>query len=341
MKICVISSTVFPVPVIGYSGLEHLAWQQAKGLAERDHQVTLIAPDNSHCPNVRVIPTGPPGQHSEEQAYQKYWQFLPYFDATIDHSWQKWSYILKQEGRLKSPVLGVCHAPVNTMLQSLPPIEKPCFVGISQDMADHFKGLFSKEMKVAYNGIDSHDFYKPLGIPRSDRFLFLARFSTVKSPDVCVEVCKRAGKCLDLVGDTKLTGESEFLQSILGTADGKDIRFVGPATRGETVWFFSQSRGFLHLNNRFREPFGLAPVEAQACGNSVLCWNLGAMRETVKHGETGFLVNSVDDAVDVLKSDILDTLDRGRCREWASQFSVDRMISRYEELCEEAIEGGW
>ena len=29
------------------------------------------------------------------------------------------------------------------------------------------------------------------------------------------------------------------------------------------------------------------------------------------------------------------------CREWASQFSIENMVKRYEELCKEAIEGGW
>ena len=51
MKIAVVSSAVFPMRppngTVGYSGLEVIAWQCAKGLAERGHQVVLIGPDDS------------------------------------------------------------------------------------------------------------------------------------------------------------------------------------------------------------------------------------------------------------------------------------------------------
>ncbi len=366
MRIAVVSSTVFSMPPAGYSGLEQLAWQRAEGLAKKGHDVILIGPDGTRCDHARVHHTGPPGQHSEEMAYggfkyktgrkvkneknedeeeeitvPPYWPLLLDQDVIIDDSWQKWAICLKQEGRLKAPVLCVSHAPVNTMYSILPPsgIDKPCMVCISQDQGEHLKALFPVDVRVAYNGVDV-DQYKPLGIPRSNRFLFLARFSSVKSPDIAIEACKRAGVPLDLVGDTKLTGEPEYLQSILYMADGKNIRFVGPASRGECVFWFSQAHALVHPVKNFREPFGLAPVESQLCGCPVLAWRNGALPETVREGETGFLVNSLEKAVELIRSGALDQINRKRCREWASQFSLDNFISRYEELCIEAVEGG-
>lgn len=360
MRIAVISSTVFSVPTPGYSGLEHLAWLQAKGLAAKGHEVSLIAPEGSTCPGVTIIPSCPPGQWDESKAYGGYWQRLLDFDAVLDHSWAKWAYILKQEGRLKCPVLGVCHAPVNTMYHSLPEgIDKPCFVCISQDQANHFQALFSREARVAYNGVDLN-YYKPLNILRSRRYLFLARFSSIKGPDIAIDACLRAGESLDLIGDTSITNEPQYFEhckqkasegqnfdrrdSYCGTANYivEQIRMVGPASRGACVWWFSQAHCLLHPNQRFREPFGLAPVEAQACGVPVIAWNYGAMRETVRHGETGFLVSSLDDMVELIRSRAVEGLDRNKCREWASQFSEQRMIDRYDELIREAVEtGGW
>ena len=362
MKICVISTPVFKVPVAGYSGLEHLAWLTAKGLAEKGHGVTLVAPEGSECPGVKMVTPGPEGSWDEKTFYGKYWQILPEFDVIIDETWQKWSYILKGEGRLNAPILGVCHAPVNTMYGSLPPsVDKPCFVCISKDQANHFEALHSRPARVAYNGVDM-DFYKPMGVPRSDRFLFLARFSTIKGPDLAIEACKRVGCGLDLVGDTSITGEPEFLDRCrkmcdldlqrdvnalmaLPVGEKPQIRMVGPAKRGECVWWFSQAHCLLHPNQRFREPFGLAPVEAMACGCPVIAWDNGAMRETIKHRETGWLVRSMDDLTEIVdlysdgKAGIPESM-RSDCREWASQFSLPKMIERYEELCQEAIEGG-
>ena len=360
LKICVVSTPIFklgPTGTAGYSGLEQLAWLQARGLAAKGHEVYLVAPDGSECPGATVIPVGV-AQHVDEKmafggykeakegetvkrrAHAGYWQQLLNMDVVIDNSWNKFSYTLKMEGRLKAPVLGVLHAPVRTMYQTLPPVDKPCFVCISQDQASEFEALFGREAEVAYNGIDL-DVYKPIDVPRTDRFLFLARFSSVKSPHLNIDVCRKADVELDLVGDTKLTGEAEYLQSILHKADGKRIRFVGPATRGETVYWYSQARAFCHLCPTFREPFGLAPVEAMACGLPVLAWKYGAVKETVAHGHTGYLVKTEEEAVDVLRSGALDRLDRRDCQERARLFSVRNMVDRYEQLCFEALDGGW
>jgi glycosyltransferase involved in cell wall biosynthesis len=51
----------------------------------------------------------------------------------------------------------------------------------------------------------------------------------------------------------------------------------------------------------------------------------------IKHGETGYLVQSEDDMIAAMQR--LDTLDRGRCRAWVRQhFSVEKMIEGYETL---------
>lgn len=368
MRICVVSTSLFQLGVTGltnYGGLEQIAWLCAKGLAEKGHEVALVAPDGSSCPGVSVISSGPVGNGDEKLTYggftyqipgtenlpqeqrvrkvEGYWQYLPSFDAIIDHSWNKWSYMLKAEGVLKAPVLGVMHAPVNTMWQSPPPVEKPCIVCISQDQANHFSALHNRPARVCYNGIDL-DLYKPLNIPRTDRFLFLARFSTIKGPDIAIEACKEAGVGLDLIGDTSITNEPELYARCNAMADGKQIRIVGAVPRSEAVWWYSQAHAMLHPNKLFREPFGLAPVEAMACGLPVIAWNNGAMRETVRDGASGLLVNSFEDLVRSIKSEWMKNIipeDREGCEEQASKFSVQRMVHRYAELCEEAIAGGW
>lgn len=349
MKICVVSTGVFAVGTTGaagYSGLEHLAWLQAKGLAEKGHEVSLVAPMGSSCPGVTIVPIGPPGQWDERTSYNAYWQHLLQQDAIIDNSWGKWSYILKQEGVLKAPVLGVCHAPVNTMFQSLPPVDKPCFVCISEDQRAHFEALFGRPARTCYNGVDP-DYYRPLNVLRTDRFLFLARFSTIKGPHLAIEACRAAGVGLDLVGDTSITNEPDYLNKCKSMADGKRIRFVGPATRAETVRWFSQAHCLLHPNQLFREPFGLAPVESMLCGTPVIAWDHGAMRETIyKCEHFPCLVSSLDDLTRAIKiaagGGNITHLDRERARECGKQFTVQRMVDRYEELCKEALDtGGW
>lgn len=361
LKIAVISSQIFqigPGGLKGYGGLEQVAWLIAKGLAERGHQVSLMAPDGSELPGGEVVPIGPPGQWDEHRGFQAYWQRLVQYDAIIDHSWAKWAYTLKQERNqdgspvLKAPVLGVMHAPVHTMYQSLPEgVDKPCFVAISKDQAAHFEALFSRPARVAYNGIDTN-FYKPMNVKRSNRFLFLARFSKIKGALLAIEACKKTGVGLDLIGDTTITNEPEYFEQCKSLCDGEQIRMVGGKSRGECVWWFSRAHCLLHPTRDYREPFGLSPVEAMLCGCPVIAWNYGAMRETIDNHKVGWLVTSEEDLRGCIHAAMqtqgsgplvpITAETRNRCREWAMQFSAENMTKRYEELCKEAIEtGGW
>lgn len=339
MKICVISTTVIACPPAGYAGLEMLAWQQAVGLSQAGHKVMLVAPKESRVPE-QVELHGTTLGESEMQAYSGYWQRLSEFDVIIDNSWQKWSYILKAEGRLNAPILGVCHAPINTMYQSPPPVPLPCLVAISRDMADHISQHLGVPARVAYNGIDL-DFYRP-GVSgnRNHRYLFLARISTVKGPHIAIDIARQTRVGLDLVGDDTLTAEPQYAQRIREQAVN-NIAYIGPQTRQQCVEWFNRNKCLLHTAKFFREPFGLAPVEAQACGMPVISFDNGAMRETIKHGATGFVVKDEAEMIELIRTDAVRTLSGTVCREWAAQFSMQAMVDRYAALCEEALNGGW
>lgn len=71
------------------------------------------------------------------------------------------------------------------------------------------------------------------------------------------------------------------------------------------------------------------------------------MKETIRHGETGFLCDSIvkmQGCIEELKdkSEHSMSVMRENCREWARQFSIQAMVNRYEELAYEAVHtGGW
>ena len=339
LKICVISTTILPCPPSGYAGLEMISWQCTEGLHNKGHDVTLIAPKGSKT-NAKLHETTL--GESERQAYSGYWNKLKEFDVIIDHSWEKWSYVLKMEGNLSQPVLGVLHAPVETMYHTAPPVPMPCFVCISQDQADACEKHLKCSSRTSYNGVDLK-FYTKTNKKRNNRYLFLARISTIKGPHIAVNVANSCGVGLDLVGDDRITGEPELLRQIKdGCVVSPLLRYIGHQNRTECVEWFNNNKALLHPNQLYREPFGLAPVEAQLCGMPVIAWDNGAMRETVKHGETGFLVKSREEMEDLIKSDAVSTIKEKNCIEWASQFSYENMVNRYESLCYEAIDtGGW
>jgi glycosyltransferase involved in cell wall biosynthesis len=265
---------------------------------------------------------------------------LPSFDVIIDSSWQKWAYYLKIEGKLNAPVLGVCHAPIHTMYQSAPPILHPCLVGISQDQTDHIIEHLGVSARRAYNGIDVEHYKVREGVKRTDRYLFLARMSRIKGPHIAVDLARKLRFGLDLVGDDVITGEPELAQRMRMMAV-HNIVYHGGVSREKTVEFFSAAKALLHCNKDFREPFGLAPIEAQATGLPVIAFDNGAMRETIVHGKTGFLVKSIDEMEELIKTDAVSRIKAADCRKNAERFTVAKMVQRYEALCREAIECPW
>ena len=50
----------------------------------------------------------------------------------------------------------------------------------------------------------------------------------------------------------------------------------------------------------FEEPFGLSVAEAMMCGTPVIAFNRGAMKELIVDGKTGFLVHTIEEAVDAV-----------------------------------------
>lgn len=339
LKICVISTTVIPCPPSGYAGLEMISWQCANGLKNLGHEVLLIAPNGSKTDTDLHETTL---RERERYAYYGYKERLKNYDVIIDHSWEKWSYISKMTEGLNVPILGVLHAPVHTMYNEPPPVEKPCFITISNDQGEGCKEHLKSDARTVYNGVDV-DFYSNKNKKRNDRYLFLARISTIKGPHIACNVALSAKAKLDVVGDDTLTGEPALVEEVKRACNQyPNLRYVGPQNREECVQWFNKNKTLLHPNEQFREPFGLAPVEAQLCGMPVIAWDNGAMRETVKVGETGFLVKTQQEMLSLVKEDATADLKASRCREWASQFSYQNMVNRYEEVCFEAIEtGGW
>lgn len=341
LRIMVISTNIFPCPPPAYSGLEMIAYLQAKELANRGHSVLLVAPKESQPPEgVSLWPTTM-GESESLSFNFGYHEAIPQQDVIIDNSWEKWSYMSKINERTSIPILGVCHAPCHTTYQTPPPVLHPCFVCISKDHSVGAMEAWGIPARTAYDGVDV-DFYKaPPGVQRNGRYLFLARMSKIKGPQIAVDMARKLRVGLDLVGDDKFTNETELAHRLIAQSVN-NITYHGGVNREKCVEFFSKGKALLHMNLLFREPFGLAPVEAQLCGMPVIAWDNGAMRETIKHGETGFLVKSQEEAEELIKTDAVSSIKPERCREWAMQFSVKAMGDKYEELiCEAMDTGGW
>ena len=158
-------------------------------------------------------------------------------------------------------------------------------------------------------------------------FAFLGRISSEKRVDRAIEIARRSGIPLRIAAKVDRADEEYFNTEIRPLLRGSGVEFIGEIGEREKTDFLGGALALLFPID-WPEPFGLVMIESLACGTPVIGWNCGSVAEVITHGVTGFVVNSMDEALKAVQR--LDDIDRRRCREvFEERFSVERMTSDY------------
>jgi glycosyltransferase involved in cell wall biosynthesis len=79
------------------------------------------------------------------------------------------------------------------------------------------------------------------------------------------------------------------------------------------------------------EPFGLVMIEAMACGTPVIAWRNGSVPEVMEDGVTGFIVDSIDEAVSAVGR--VGEVSRRACRRaFETRYDAARMARNYLDV---------
>jgi glycosyltransferase involved in cell wall biosynthesis len=171
--------------------------------------------------------------------------------------------------------------------------------------------------------------------PGPGRYLaFLGRLSPEKGPEEAIRIAKEVGIPLRIAAKIDPADQEYFYTVIEPLLSNGLIEFIGEITDEEKNDFLGEA---LALVCPFRpEAFGLALIEALACGTPVLTYDHGSFPEIIEHGVTGFLCRSPADMVDSVP--LLAGLDRRRCRHsFESRFTARRMALDYLQVYDEII----
>lgn len=181
-----------------------------------------------------------------------------------------------------------------------------------------------------HHGIPLEDFaFDPVG---SDDLLFFGRMHPDKGAGEAIAVAEATGRRLAMYGIVQDAGYYER-----EVACRLSDRIVHPGAVGGTdrIAALGRAAALLHLIN-FNEPFGLSVIEAMACGAPVIAMRRGSMPELIEHGVTGFLVDTLDEAIAAVER--LGEIDRAACRRAVeARFSVERMADAYIALYERIL----
>src|SRR5665213_965884 len=225
---------------------------------------------------------------------------------------------------------------------------------ISDDLRRHTLEVFEvpNEIRVIHNFVNCTT-YAPdperRGIerfaPGGEKLLIhLSNFRPVKRVQDCIRVLAEARRHVNarllMVGDGPERGLAEHLAEQLGV--GRYVEFLGKQNGVERLIRLAD----VLLMPSEMESFGLAALEAMACGVPAVGTRVGGVPELITDGEDGFLEKAGDIAgqarrvVELLSDNTLHERMAVAARKTASsRFCTEKIIPRYEEYYEAVMKG--
>jgi glycosyltransferase involved in cell wall biosynthesis len=340
MKIAQISPLFERVPPKLYGGTERVVHYLTEELVSRGHEVSLFASGDS-ITRARLVASCPVSLRLSNQYID---QFAPHYNLIelvekeahlfdIIHSHIDYLYYPLIR-RSKTPVLTTLHGRLD--LRELNPLYNEYrdipLVSIS-DMQRR-PVYFANWKKTIYHGLPE-DLYQYT--PGPGKYLaYLGRICSEKRVDRAVKIAIRSGIPLKIAAKVDKADQEYFETRIKHLFLHPLVEFIGEIGDHEKQDFLGNAMALLYPIG-WPEPFGLAMIEAMACGTPVIAFPCGSVPEVVEDGVTGFIVDSVDKAVEAVGR--LSQIKRTMCRQiFEIRFSVRRMVDDYLSVYESMIQ---
>lgn len=169
-----------------------------------------------------------------------------------------------------------------------------------------------------------------------DYLLFAGRMRAVKGPHIAIKAALALDLPLKLVGE-KFPDEQDYWDLNIAPYLADKIEYLGMQPREKMSRLYGGARVLL-FPAQWPEPFGLVLIEALACGTPVIAFRQGAVREIIKDGVTGFIVDSEEQMIEAVRK--IYALDQKKyqkmrlaCRRhMEKKFSTRRMVEGYERV---------
>jgi glycosyltransferase involved in cell wall biosynthesis len=263
------------------------------------------------------------------------------------------------------PVVNTLHGPIQnhenpvfnyrSMYAELSSAKRSYYVGISDALvATAPKAIQPQILGTVHNAVKLEDW--PFVAKKDDYFITLARFTKDKGQDIAIRLCQELGYRLKMSGVvagitnarrlmlelanplSKYRNMDDFKyysDEILPHIDPGHIDYVGNASDADKVRLVSKARALL-FPIRWHEPFGVAVIEALACGTPVIAMKKGSMPEIIEHGVNGFLAKNEEEFRKYMQR--VDEIDPAACRKSVEdKFSAPVAAQKYLDMYHEAI----
>jgi glycosyltransferase involved in cell wall biosynthesis len=316
--------------------IEQLVSLLTEGLVSRGHEVTLYATGDS-VTSAQLRAVEPRGYDIEDVLWDWYRSESFHAAAVSEHATDhdvihahNFHFTLPFSRFTGVPLVETAHTEVppevRMELGRRPDVQ---LIAVSDYASLPFAGR--PNVSVIPHGIDVRAF--PFGQRSEGYLLFLGRILADKGPAEAVEIARAAGLPIILAGPEQ---DGYDLRAAIDL-DAPDLEWVGPVQPPQRNRLLAGAVALLFPAS-YPEPFGLVMVEAMACGTPVLATALGATREIIEEGVTGYTASSWQDLPALVPAAA--RLDRGRIRERARErFDTKVMIDLHEDLYRRIVNG--
>jgi glycosyltransferase involved in cell wall biosynthesis len=322
------------VPPKLYGGIERVVAFLTDELVGLDHHVTLFASGDS-VTAAELVPVCPralrlDGTVRDAYALQLLMLELVFrradeFDLIHFHL-DCWPFSLFS--RQSTPFLSTIHGRLD--LPELLPIYRANahvpVVSVSDAQRDPMPWL--NWIATVYHGLP-----EKLLTPKAVEPTYLAclgRIAPEKRVDRAIEIARRCGLPIKIAAKVDPVDRDYFEKQIKPLLALPHVQFIGEIDDSQKADFLSGALALLFCGD-WPEPFGLAMIEAMACGTPVIAFKHGAIPEVVEHGQTGFVVSELDEGVHAVKR--LVDLSRGMVRRrFEDRFTAARMADDYLQV---------
>jgi glycosyltransferase involved in cell wall biosynthesis len=167
---------------------------------------------------------------------------------------------------------------------------------------------------------------------------FLGRISPEKRPDRAIAIAQAAGVPLKMAAKIDPADQTYFDEAIRPLLDHPLIEFIGEIDEGAKRHFLGNASGLLFPID-WPEPFGLVMIEAMSAGTPVIAFRNGSVGEVVTPNVSGFIVDSIDEAVEAVGR--IPQLSRvGVRRDFEACFTAARMAKNYVDAYNALLHSG-
>ena len=333
MRIALVSPLFESVPPKLYGGTERVVSYLTEELVRQGHSVTLFAAGDS-VTSARLRACARQGIRLDGECRDPIAAQVLMLDEVLESASQfdvihfhthHWHLPFARRGRL--PAITTMHGRLD--LPELVPLYRRFSDAPLVSLSDAQRAplAFANWIGTVHPGLP-RDLLAPS--TRPGRYLaFVGRMAPEKGPHTAIRIARRAGMPLKLAAKVDPADEAFFRREVRPLL-GQGIEYVGEIPDTEKAAFLGAASALLFPAER-PEPFGLAMIEAMACGTPVIALRRGSVPELIQHAVNGCIVEDEDEAVAAARRSA--EFDRAACRRsFEERFTAERMAQEYVQL---------